>query len=137
MTKMRRVDENTVLKIDPTFKSYESPITRITEETIKRVIEGEEGYLMECVRNVGFNIDKEELRKALLYDRDQYEKGYSDGRMARDAEIVRCKECKWYRTEYSWNCKEHKVCGIEPFMPLRKEEDFCSHGERRTDDDRA
>lgn len=29
---------------------------------------------------IGFNIDKEELIKALAYDRNQYEKGYQDGK---------------------------------------------------------
>lgn len=120
-----RIDENTVLTIDPT---YESPITRIAEESIKRVIESEEGYLIECVRNVGFNIDKEELQKALLYDRGQYEKGYSkgysDGRMAREAEIVRCKDCKHSSP------KVH-ICEITNY--LYGANYFCAWGERRED----
>ena len=32
-------------------------------------------------------------------------------------EVVRCKDCKWYKTNYSWNGKEHKVCVIEPYEP--------------------
>ena len=46
-------------------------------------------------------------------------------------EIIRCKDCKWYKTAYSWNGKEHKVCGIEPYGPIRKDDDFCSRGERK------
>ena len=49
-------------------------------------------------------------------------------------EIIRCKDCKWYKTNYSWNGKEHKVCVIEPYEPIRKGDDFCSRGERRTDE---
>ena len=49
-------------------------------------------------------------------------------------EIIRCKDCKWYKTNYSWNGKEHKVCVIEPYEPIRKGDDFCSRAERRTDE---
>lgn len=33
---------------------------------------------MKAVQSVGFDINKEELTKALKYDRNQYEKGYAD-----------------------------------------------------------
>ena len=46
-------------------------------------------------------------------------------------EVVRCRDCKWYKTNYSWNGTEHKVCVIEAYEPLRKECDFCSRGERK------
>lgn len=61
--------------------SYESPITMYTERIVKDIMEKQDGYLMECVREVGFDVNKEELAKALAYDRDQYDKGYHDGRM--------------------------------------------------------
>ena len=35
---------------------------------------------MEAIRKVGVNVDKEELIKALQYDRNQYTKGYEDGK---------------------------------------------------------
>lgn len=46
-------------------------------------------------------------------------------------EVIRCRDCEWYKTNYTWNGKEHKVCGIEPFEPIREEEDYCSFGERK------
>lgn len=46
-------------------------------------------------------------------------------------EVVRCRDCEWYKTHYSWDGKERKVCGIEPFEPIRQEEDYCSYGERK------
>lgn len=50
-------------------------------------------------------------------------------------EIIRCKDCEWFRKEYGWNCIEYTVCGISPtHHPIRKEEDFCSRAERRTDE---
>lgn len=49
-------------------------------------------------------------------------------------EIVRCKDCKWFMKEYGWNCIEYIVCGISPtHHPIRREEDFCSRAERRTE----
>ena len=45
--------------------------------------------------------------------------------------VVRCKDCKWWKTNYSWNGNEHKVCVREAYEPLRKAEDFCSRGERK------
>lgn len=60
--------------------SYKSPITMYTERIVKDIMEKQDGYLMECIHKVGFDINKDELAKALAYDRDQYFKGFSDGR---------------------------------------------------------
>lgn len=46
-------------------------------------------------------------------------------------EIIRCKDCKWYKINYSWNGKEHHVCVKEVYEPVRVENDFCSRAERR------
>ena len=35
--------------------------------------------MYEVRQNIGYDIDKDELIKALNYDRDQYNKGYVDG----------------------------------------------------------
>ena len=48
-------------------------------------------------------------------------------------EIVRCKECKWWKTNYMWNGSEYKVCDIEAYEPVRNEDDYCSRGERKED----
>lgn len=61
---------------------YESPITRFAEDIMTDIVKREEGYLVESVHKVGFDINKEELEKALRYDRDQYEKGFADGRLS-------------------------------------------------------
>lgn len=49
-------------------------------------------------------------------------------------EVIRCKDCKWWKTNYSWNGNEHKICVREAYEPLRNAEDFCSRGERREDE---
>ena len=54
---------------------YTSPIDVIYGEMQMQV----EGEIYKGVEKVGVNVDKEELLKALQYDRGQYEQGYKDG----------------------------------------------------------
>jgi hypothetical protein len=56
-----------------------------------------EGEIMKAVQRCGIHVDKEELLKALQYDRGQYDKGYEDGLNA-DKWIPceeRLPECEW------------------------------------------
>ena len=53
---------------------YESPIKIITGQ----IKTNYEDAIYSAVQNVGINIDKGELLKALEYDRGQYEKGYNN-----------------------------------------------------------
>ena len=45
--------------------------------------------------------------------------------------VIRCKDCKWYKTNYSWDGKEYRICAIEAYEPVRKADDFCSRAERK------
>ena len=58
--------------------SWESPIDvyTITSE-METALDDE---IVTVVQRFGFDVNKEELTKALLYDRGQYEKGFADGR---------------------------------------------------------
>lgn len=61
---------------------YESPIEVYTSKIdgmVQLIQKKQEEHIYEAVLNVGVNVNKEELVKALLYDRDQYDKGYQDG----------------------------------------------------------
>ena len=58
---------------------YESPIALHYESTFPELVEKEEQAIVQACINVGVNVDKAELIKALRYDRGQYEKGYADG----------------------------------------------------------
>lgn len=86
-------------------KNWESPIS-ITEEICREMAEAYDAYIVEEVRKVIPHIDKEELVKALEYDRGQYEKGYADGRADatrhghwitwfenKDVRQAKCSEC--------------------------------------------
>ena len=55
---------------------YKSPIEIITGN-IQTQIDDE---IYRAVQNVGINVDKEELLKALEYDRGQYEEGFREGK---------------------------------------------------------
>ncbi len=71
--------------------SYKSPIELIMSDMQVKM----ECEILKAVQNVGVNVDKDELLKALQYDRNQYQKGYDD----RDSEIVRCKDCEYKNEE--------------------------------------
>ena len=54
---------------------YESPIKIITGKMQTQI----DDEIYRAVQNVGINIDKEELLKALEYDRGQFEEGFREG----------------------------------------------------------
>lgn len=57
---------------------YESPISvykKLTHDIAKQKDE----YICQAIVKVGVDVDKEELIKALAYDREQYHKGFEDG----------------------------------------------------------
>lgn len=54
---------------------YESPIKIITGKMQTQF----DDEIYSAVQNVGINVDREELLKALEYDRGQYEEGFREG----------------------------------------------------------
>lgn len=66
--------------------AYKSPIDIIHKQIRIDV----DNAIYGAVLNAGINVDREELIKALRYDRGQYDKGYDNGRadMAREIENV-------------------------------------------------
>lgn len=58
---------------------YNSPIELVVADVQHKIIESQENQVFQAVQKVGVNVDKEELIKALSYDRNQYQKGYNDG----------------------------------------------------------
>ena len=59
---------------------YVGPITEIVSDVASEIIKDQEDSLvMQIKQDILYDIDKEELIKALKYDRQQYEKGYQDG----------------------------------------------------------
>lgn len=58
---------------------YKSPIEVLMHDVKMQVKEGVDEQVYQAVGNVGINVDKAELLRALAYDREQYVKGYAEG----------------------------------------------------------
>lgn len=69
--------------------NYQSPIDVIYQGFQTKL----EGDIFEAIQSYGVDVDKDELIKALKYDRDQYRKGFEDGSRLRTdtikAEVAR------------------------------------------------
>ena len=100
--------------------SYENPILLIQQGMNAQI----EDAVYKAVQKVGIYVDKDELIKALEYDREQYEKGYKD----RERDIIRCKDCKYYPNGD----------GSTKWLPCREIITppgwYCADGERREEE---
>jgi hypothetical protein len=70
--------------IDRLDCGYKSPI-EVFENELQTQMDND---IMEVVFSYGINVDKNELVKALAYDRKQYEAGFADGRAAAERRIA-------------------------------------------------
>ena len=59
----------------PDMSGYDSPIRMIVGEMETKM----EADTMSVIQRYGIDVDKEELIKALNYDREQYDKGFREG----------------------------------------------------------
>ena len=80
---------------------YESPIEKVCSDIINQIInQDEENLLYQVNQVVGYRIDKDELLKALQYDRQQYAKGYEAGRTdlftTEEIEILLHSLCRYF-----------------------------------------
>lgn len=60
---------------------YKSPIEVVVSQFQEMIIQQQDEQTLQAIQKVGIKVDKDELVKALSYDRKQYEKGYVDGVM--------------------------------------------------------
>ena len=58
---------------------WESPVSTYIQRVSTEIAEKTDAYILEQIHNIGVHVDKEELIKAISYDRNQYEKGYKRG----------------------------------------------------------
>ena len=58
---------------------YESPINLVVQDIETQMVQQEEQIILEAIRKCDVVVDKDELIKAINYDRNQYSKGYKDG----------------------------------------------------------
>lgn len=112
---------------------YESPVTILYDRVAKAANERLEDHIMREIHRVGVVVDKDELIRAMNYDRGQYQKGYQDGKDAAIAELVHCRECKYYDTS-SFGGRYCRLWDVDDYEEaFVAEDDFCSRGERRSE----
>lgn len=108
---------------------YESPIKLLMTDIHNQIMAQQEDAAYQAVLHYIPDIDKAELIRALKYDRDQYAKGYADGKCAVRDGLVLCKDCvQWHRhcgvvDSPNGHCFTHDI--------EMNGYDFCSYGERK------
>ena len=116
---------------------YKSPIELSVMDdfvgnTIKQIVDDRDEQIYQCISAIGVHVDKEELIKALSYDRDQYNAGYRDAM----ATIVRCKECIHFYESDLVCLKIYSDGNVSSdAWQTRKPDDYCSYGERKGESD--
>lgn len=112
-------------KADFSAYEYQSPIELI----VNQVRTEQEDCVVRVVQEMGVNVDKDELLRALRYDRDQYERGYKAGYAHREMKIVRCKDCKHYDPKDDYcNVWGDMFAHWEEYDPVDPD-GFCNRGE--------
>lgn len=64
---------------DFAYMDWQSPIHMMQEEIAQKVANDLDNQVYQATMKVGIKVDKDELVKALEYDRNQYQRGYMDG----------------------------------------------------------
>ena len=59
--------------------NYESPVELVVSQMYTTMREEHDRQIIQSIQQCGVNVDKDELIKALQYDRNQYDKGFQDG----------------------------------------------------------
>lgn len=101
---------------------YESPI-KVFQGNLEMQFEGE---ILKAVQRADITVDRDELIRALRYDREQYQKGFDDARKGA-VPVVRCKDCK-HLVAVNVNGKGIPTCRVSG-MEVAPDE-FCSRGEK-------
>lgn len=100
--------------VSPIKIGYEAEPEEGWTDKIGKYLAGEvDNLVLESCVKVGCHVDKDELEKALRYDRGQYEKGYEDGKNEAE-QALEPKRGEWLNVtdSYHWYGK-CSVCGEE------------------------
>ena len=91
---------------DREFIMYESPIEKIYGDIQSQIIKQDEEHMMYAVNQaIGYTVDKEELIKALQYDRAQYEKGYKNA-LEDVSELIAYYDYRFMQKYYPEECEQ-------------------------------
>ena len=120
------------------FVPYDSPIDVIFNRTVDNIMSAfnksiDDG-VVECVVKAGFNVDKDKLVEVFTQDKRRYEEAYRKGYAQRDADIIRCKDCKYAYLTYDGDCKYCDMFTDDDGDPIERYHPgdwFCADGERK------
>ena len=92
--------------------AYISPLELTIRRISEELIEKQEGQVIEAIYQQGITVNKEELIKALDYDRHQYEQGFRDGQKSikealKKALHSNCDLCHDKNTNWCEHCCPH------------------------------
>lgn len=107
---------------------YQSPIETYEQIVSSNFAEKFDDLVLEQIKKLGVVVDKEELIKALEYDRDQYQKGYKDGR----ASIICCEDCEYFRHPFD-NVNTPRYCCLGRHNGSHDPNWFCGDAKRKED----
>ena len=100
---------------------YRSPIEIIYGQMQTQM----EGDILKAVQSYYPNVDKEELLRALQYDRDQYNKGYADGKAEAVAHGMWHKYHDYFTKKHiGWICTN---CSTVSYDLSNGDTTFCPH----------
>lgn len=104
--------------------SYKSPVTLLLDSFDEKVIDN----VYQIVNHYFVDVDKDELLKALRYDRDQYNRGRLDGYLEAKKEIVYCKDCRYFGEADSKKPEYHECKYFSDWVTVHYmlENDYCS-----------
>lgn len=105
---------------------YDSPIDLYISDIQNQIVAQQAEQIYQAVVHFVPDVKRDELLKALRNDREQYDKGYADGKRDAMDELVRCKDCRWSHLD-GWFCGGAGMMPEHTTLP----ENFCDHGKRK------
>jgi hypothetical protein len=105
---------------------YQSPVEIITRQIRTQF----EDNVFKAIQDYGIVVDKEELIKALRYDRGQYENGFSDGMLVRKDEWISVEERLPESRKFVIACDEYGNVGEAYFYKRDRKFEWVDDGER-------
>ena len=112
------------------FVPYDSPIDVIFNRTVDNIMAAFNNSIddgvVECVVKAGFNVDKDKLVEVFTQDKRRYEEAYRKGYSQRDADIVRCNDCRFRN--------DNNLCHYVMRRHGLTDDFYCADGERKDGD---
>ncbi len=102
---------------------YKSPIELLVTDIQNQIVKQQDEEIYKAVLHFIPNVDKEELLRALQYDRNQYKVGYMEGKADAMASITHCEDCQYHEP-----CKPYNKVWCQKMGRYMNPDGFCSEG---------